>query len=414
MSRNKRKLAGRFAAAIAVIGLALPAAWGGDKSAGSNSVAQADRGREKGGTITIETIASWVQALHHPDYQTRAEAVDRLAKVDPKHLPSLVEFYHAQNDHERKLQLRRVIEQVYYRKQMQGQVGFIGIRPAVADAIYDPATGQLAECILVVQALDGFPAKRAGIRQGDLMVAFDHKPLSEIFRKRVARQGLKPGVQAQAQAMMEGRLVLGEPRNEAFMTEVKQRKPGSKIPIRIVRLDLAARHIAVPAGEKAEGFLEGLALRRAMVPDIPALLARPSTRMIPVLVATGVAKGSVAAKLGIRPNDVIVAINNEEVKVTNSEEALEKMLKATRIPDRTLLSVSRLQSEEIVLSLGGRPVDLLNPLDMAVAQLRFTAWWLEQSGQRLLRGPDTLTSEIRSGMFRGAVAVDENKASVLP
>jgi hypothetical protein len=111
---------------------------------------------------------------------------------------------------------------------------------------------------------------------------------------------------------------------------------------------------------------------------------------------------------------VIVAINNEEVKVTNSEEALEKMLKATRIPDRTLLSVSRLQSEEIVLSLGGRPVDLLNPLDMAVAQLRFTAWWLEQSGQRLLRGPDTLTSEIRSGMFRGAVAVDENKASVLP
>jgi serine protease Do len=170
--------------------------------------------------------------------------------------------------------------------------------------VIQPVTKELAESFglgkaggaLVSSVEKGSPAEKAGIEAGDVILKFDGKPVasSEDLPRLVGSS--KPGTKASVQLMRnkatrEVTVVVGEMPDETRNAQRQQRRgqqPGAKPPVESVsRLGMT--------------------------------LAEPSTQQREQLNITGgilveeVAQGP-AARAGIRKGDVILAINNQDIK----------------------------------------------------------------------------------------------------
>jgi serine protease Do len=170
--------------------------------------------------------------------------------------------------------------------------------------VIQPVTKELAESFglgkaggaLVSSVEKGSPAEKAGIEAGDVILKFDGKIVasSEDLPRLVGSS--KPGTKASVQLMRnkatrEVTVVVGEMPDEARTTQRQQRRgqqPGAKPPVESVS-------------------------RLGMTLAEPTAQQREQLNIAGGILVEEVAQGP-AARAGIRKGDVILAINNQDIK----------------------------------------------------------------------------------------------------
>ncbi|RMF94925.1 MAG: DegQ family serine endoprotease [Gammaproteobacteria bacterium] len=166
--------------------------------------------------------------------------------------------------------------------------GYLGI-------VIQQLTADLAESfglepgqgVLVSQVTDDSPAAKAGIRQGDIVVAYQGRPVTDVgdFRNRVS---------------------LTPPGSRATLTVLRDGKRRTLTAV-IGKLDENAVAAAAPAHSEEELGLT--------VQTLTSELARQfDVEADSGVVVTAVEPGSIAALAGIRPGTVILEVNREPVK----------------------------------------------------------------------------------------------------
>jgi serine protease Do len=165
--------------------------------------------------------------------------------------------------------------------------GFLGIviqqlTPDLADSLgIDTAKG-----ILVAQVNEGSPAAEAGLRAGDLIVAYDEKPVTDI----------------------------GSFRNQVSLTP-----PGTRKSLTVLR-DGERESLTVTIGELSGNELAGAGQTRSadeigltvqsMTPQLAEQFhAQPGEGVV----VTGVQPGSIAARVGIEPGTVVLEVDRKKV-----------------------------------------------------------------------------------------------------
>jgi len=329
-----------------------------------------------------DEIAALLRDLDHPSFQKRDAANDRLCRLQMEDLPALLEAYRSQGEHELKLRVRSVIEHIFYRKQLEGRVGFLGIRPKVEPNIYDPLTGRTIEAICAAWVLPDFPADKAGLKSGDLILEFDGKPIGDIMgaggpQKRVAR-------------MINGRrfITAASPQIDAFTADVSQRDPGTPVLMRLLRCRPVDREITVAVAETPGETLDGARLMLVSVPNLQVVTNEMNgPPMRPGLCVTRVDPNSPAAARGLGVGDVIVGVDKTRFAGGTAPDQLAAALEKAGSVGTVKLTLSHLEPVRMTVTLGGRPVDRMNPQDMELAQIRFAEYWRNHTGECSLRSP---------------------------
>ena len=195
--------------------------------------------------------------------------------------------------------------------------GYVGLRlqeitPAIAQALGRPD----AKGVLVASVEPGGPADKAGIKSGDVITAFDGKPVDSGRDLSRAVAAMKPGAQASVTVLRDGRtqdlsIAVGE------RAEDRPTRMGSlEAPDAGKRLGLALS----PIPETARGQL-------GLEPGTSGVLIQ---RVDP---------NSPAAVSGLRAGDVIISANSREV--AQPSDVAEEWAKASREKKPILLRVKR-------------------------------------------------------------------------
>lgn len=188
--------------------------------------------------------------------------------------------------------------------------GYLGI-------VIQPLTSELAESfgleqsqgILVAQVSEDSPAKKAGLKQGDVIVSYQDKPVTDIgdFRNRVS---------------------LTAPGSSETLTIIRGGKQ-RKIKVTIGELSADERVAQGPAQSTEE---LGLAVQ-TLTPELARQFdAKPGEGVV----VTGVQSGSIAATAGLRTGDVILQVNRKPV---SSAGEFNRAVKESRGDKRVLLLV---------------------------------------------------------------------------
>jgi serine protease Do len=138
---------------------------------------------------------------------------------------------------------------------------------------------------LVAQVEDGSPAAKAGLKPGDVIVSFNGKEIEQSSQLPPLVAQLKPGTQAKLEVLRNGK-----PTNinvaVGAMPQEKVAKAGNGSPEGGGKLGLAVRQLT-PDERKESGINQGVLVEQV---------------------------GGPAARAGIRPGDVITAVNGTPVK----------------------------------------------------------------------------------------------------
>lgn len=321
---------------------------------------------------TRPSVDTLIEQLGDYRYSVRAEATARLSKLQSDFLAELVRRYRDEPRYERKLRLRYVIESVYYRKLMDGQAGFLGITPWPIVGVYDPKTGQAAECIVVETVVKDNAAQIAGIREKDIILDFDGRPISKVMNSVVPR---RPG--DDQQMALAGRSA----ELEAFTSHVKMREPGSKIPMRVLRAG-EARKVRVPVGPRPDAMVDARTLASTIMSGDQSSGVGAAAGG---LVVTHVPERSWLADAGLHVNDAMVSVEGSAIPPGGTAETLERAFAASGPGRSVLLEVRKLEQVELTVTLGARPVNMMNQPDKEEAQRRFATWWQKEMGERSIR-----------------------------
>ncbi len=344
----------------------LPAGAGGAESWSTGGAGPAE-------AVSLEGL---VAGLGHPDRAVREDARRRLLDPAPGKLEALAELYRQAVDHESCLALRQVIEHLYYRDWMASGAGFLGFAPVIDDGLFDPRSGREVVGVVVREALPGFPAERQGLRAGDMLISLDGRSIREVLAGAAAS--------GPAAGFRPGRERPGEERIRLFTGEIKRRPPGSRVRVRVLRVADAARVIALPREVQVARSLAGARMQAVRIAAPPAWADRiaPAT-LVAVTAVPAVQEGSPAWRSGLRAGDLITGPAGQVPGSVAGPEALEQ---ARASGEQVFaIEVASLMDEERILEIGGRPVDMLNPEDLADAQASFAGWWRERSGETSLR-----------------------------
>ncbi|NCA71017.1 MAG: Do family serine endopeptidase [Sphingobacteriia bacterium] len=198
--------------------------------------------------------------------------------------------------------------------------GYLGI-------VIQPLTLELAESfgmqqgegILVAQVSQDTPAAKAGLRQGDVIVAYRGEPVSDVgnFRNRVA---------------------LTAPGSEQELTIVRE---GERISMRITIGTLTPEAQAAVTSTHSSDEL-GLSVQ-TVTPALAEQLGIPAGEGV---VVTEVTPGSIAASAGIEVGTLILQVNRQWV--TTAEE-LQQAIKNARESGRVLLLVRKDEMQRYVV-----------------------------------------------------------------
>lgn len=173
--------------------------------------------------------------------------------------------------------------------------GWIGVRiqPVTADIAESLALNSQAGA-LVSQATPGGPAASAGLENGDVITAFDGKPVADSRALSRLVADTPAGKAVNVDALRNGR-------RASYQLVVAQREEGGE----------AARTSSAGSGPAAPVRSSGLGLRLA--PLDRKLRAKYSLGETAGVVITGVDPDSPAAEKDFRPGDVIVDVQNVAV-----------------------------------------------------------------------------------------------------
>jgi hypothetical protein len=339
--------------------------------------------------LSGDEIRRLVQDLASPRVKTRSRATEMLMGMSDQGLPVLAEAYSGVGQLEPRLRLRGIIEYLFYQRQLEGRMGFLGISPRVEVNIHDPQTGKAADALFIARVIQGHPAEKAGVRAGDMVLEFDGKPISDIIGagpKPVPRPGF---IQQQAGARQPGlaqRIQLSDSRLEAFTAEVSRREPGSVVSLRLLRVTGSDRERTATLGDEPSRSFQGATLAPIIVPNLQFAfdpLVGPSLR--PGLAVAAVAAGSPADQRGLKAGDVILGAGRGPLGPNVLPENFEAILKTSRPGATIRLLLSHVEQVKLNVTLGGRPVDLMNLTDMEIAHARFAEWWKGLTGEASFR-----------------------------
>jgi len=122
------------------------------------------------GQLTLDQL---VDLLGSPDYAQRQRATQILKSKDKTAAEALKRMWAGIPDHETRLRLREVAEFLFYRDALEQLGGFLGISLQAVDHRDVSGLQEGEAAIHVVQVLPGTAAARAGVQEGDLIVAVD-------------------------------------------------------------------------------------------------------------------------------------------------------------------------------------------------------------------------------------------------
>lgn len=327
-------------------------------------------------------IAPQLDALIHQlgdlRFDVRENATRQLCQADPALVAPLVDRYKSEASHERKLRLRQVIENLFIRRQMQGEVGFFGIQLMLADNVVDPATWRAGECVYAQRVLEGFPAQQAGVRDGDLLVALDGKPISWFFAAAPPPATGPAGARRPEPNPARGRFATNE-KVDRFTQHIKRRTPGSKVTLRVLRASAPRKIQLAVAGEPVK-TLDG-----AVFVSVPGVMTGSSPLSVMNtrggFLVRSVADDSPAKRAGLEPLDILLSINDAPMPAGSDPTLLTRLFEPIPPGLVVTLEVARLENIELPLVIGRRPVSRLNPQDLLDAQEAFASWWREQTGE---------------------------------
>ena len=169
--------------------------------------------------------------------------------------------------------------------------------------------------VVIVDVLDKTPAARAGLRNGDVVVAFNGRPVTET-------------------SLLLRLIATAAPDSEVRLVVLRRGEGRHAVPVRLVTMprDQAGQRVAA---------LFGFALRdRQSAEDAP-----PTSGGMPVIGA--VERGGAAERGGVLSGDVVLAVNEQPVI---SLEAARTAL-ADAGPDRPLRLVVRRDDERMTLTI---------------------------------------------------------------
>lgn len=183
--------------------------------------------------------------------------------------------------------------------------------------VIQPLTRELAQSfgleqsrgILIAQVGKGSPAEKAGLKQGDVIIGYQGKPVNDIgdFRNRVS---------------------LTAPGTRERLTILRDGKPRE---VTVVVGELSQEPLAVETPTPTSNVL-GLAVQ-TLTPD---LAKQFNVKAGEGVVVTLVERDSPAARVGVTTGDIIVEVNRKPV---NGEAAFERAIKASEEEKRVLLLI---------------------------------------------------------------------------
>lgn len=178
--------------------------------------------------------------------------------------------------------------------------------------------------VVIVEVMDDTPARRAGMRPGDIVVGFEGRPVTDT--------------------RLLQRLIARAPADGEVRLTVLRREGRQPLPVRLMPMPRAV------AGERMAAEF-GFVLREPEAPPGQPVRPPPSTPAV-----TFVVQGSVADKAGLRVGDVVLQVNDQAVLTRDAaREALGVV--AT---DQPLRLTVRRGEERMGLTLGPPP-DPLRP-----------------------------------------------------
>lgn len=192
--------------------------------------------------------------------------------------------------------------------------GWLGVTIQNVDAATAKALGMSdPHGALINSVLDGQPAHKAGIKEGDVIIAINGKNIEDTEQLLRTVAMLTPGSSSTVTIWRDGK------------TE--------NLTITVAERDTTSAG-AGDQGAKEDASLLGLKVR----PVTPEDLRRYSLKNNAGLLVTGVAADSAAAEMGIQPGDVVLAVNK---KAVNSVKELSDRIAAAEKHGAVLLHISR-------------------------------------------------------------------------
>lgn len=329
-------------------------------------------------------VRALVEQLGDPRFEVREKATRTLCQADFTILPALVDRYRAEPAHEPKLRLREVIENLFFRKQMQGEVGFLGIQLSLAQSVFDLAAGRTSECVFAQKVLKGFPAEQAGMMDGDIIVSLDGKPVSWFFGAAPPPTS-GPAPVRSAVANPARPLSMTNEKIDRFTQHIKRRTPGSKVAARVLRA-LSPRRVTVGAAAEPAKTLDGASFIPVPGSMIGAgALSTMNTRG--GLLVRSVSPGSPAQLATLKPQDIVAGINGVPLPAETDPATIGQYFTKTSPGSPVTIEVIELKEVSLTVTIGRRPVSRLNPQDLIEAQENFALWWRDQTGETSIQRP---------------------------
>lgn len=173
--------------------------------------------------------------------------------------------------------------------------------------------------ILIAQVSDDSPAKKAGLKAGDVIINFNDEPVSSIghFRNRVALTS--PGTREKLTILRDGQqktvtVEIGKLEAEKQLAQSQESSDKLGITVQTLTPELAKQYDI----SDAKGVL-----------------------------VTGVERGSVAAMAGIEPGTLILQVDRKQVN--SAEEFIRAVRKSSKVKNILLLIQHREMSRYVVL-----------------------------------------------------------------
>jgi hypothetical protein len=288
-----------------------------------------------------------LEQLASPRFSVREQATQTLCQLREADLPLLIRAYDEEKRYEPKRRIRYVIEYVFHRDQIVGRDGFMGVEvvsQVLAD-LSDPISGRITRGVVVRKVKPGFAAERAGLKDGDIIIALDGEPVPD------------------------------DPTTNSFVHRVGSHLPGTMLSLRVLRAG-QTRTARLTLGQDQTKLLLG-----ARLTPVAAEVGAQG------MLVAGVEEDSPAARAGLRRNDLIRSF--EGMPLGSYANQIENVLRTLKAGDSVRLEISRLQVMALDIRLGSRPPEFIQDVkDLAEARSRFMRWWQDQGGDLPARLPD--------------------------